>query len=225
MRASHCFVAVSVIVFSIAGCAQMRDGSNGGMGKNAMTFFIASAGSGNGGNLGGVAGADKICQSAAAAVGAGSQTWRAYLSTQATGGAPVIHARDRIGNGPWHNAKGVLVARDLEDLHTNPNINKETALTEAGAMVNGRGDEPNRHDILTGSQPDGRAFPADKDMTCNNWTSGSEGAAMVGHHDRQGLSEDPPAKSWNSSHASKGCSQEALRTTGGEGYLYCFANR
>ena len=136
---------------------------------------------------------------------------------------PAVNARDRIGRGPWQNAKGVVIAKDVETLHGTNNLNKETALTEKGDKVNGRTDQPNMHDILTGSQPDGRAFGGEKDMTCSNWTSSSEGAAMVGHHDRMGLNTEPPALSWNSSHPSRGCSQEALRGTGGAGLLYCFA--
>ena len=193
--------------------------------QSNMTFFVTSAGPGNGANLGGVEGADRHCQQLAEAVGAGDRTWRAYLSTQASGGAPAVNARDRIGEGPWQNAEGVVVARDLEELHDGNNLSKETALSERGEVVNGRGDSPNRHDILTGSQPDGTAFAGADDRTCGNWMlSGAEGAAMVGHHDRQGLRDDAPSKSWNSSHPSRGgCSQEALRGTGGDGLFYCFA--
>jgi hypothetical protein len=193
--------------------------------QSDMTFFITSAGPGNGADLGGLEGADRYCQQLAEAVGAGDRTWRAYLSTQASGGAPAINARDRIGEGPWRNAEGVVIARDLEELHDGNNLSKETALSERGEVVNGRGDSPNRHDILTGSQPDGTAFAGADDRTCGNWmSSGAEGAAMVGHHDRQGLRDDAPSKSWNSSHPSRGgCSQEALRGTGGDGLFYCFA--
>ncbi len=191
--------------------------------QNEMTFFVSSAGSGKGADLGGLEGADRICQSLAEAAGSSGKTWRAYLSTQ---GADAVNARDRIGKGPWQNAKGVVIARDVAELHSADNkISKETALTEKGAPVNGRGDQPNTHDILTGSQPNGTAFPAGEDRTCGNWTkSGTEGAAMLGHHDRRGLNEEPPAKSWNSSHPSRGgCSQDALKSTGGAGLLYCFA--
>jgi hypothetical protein len=193
--------------------------------QSDMTFFVTSAGPDNGADLGGLEGADRHCQQLAEAVGAGDRTWRAYLSTQASGGAPAVNARDRIGEGPWQNAEGVVVARDLEELHDGNNLSKETALSERGEVVNGRGDSPNRHDILTGSQPDGTAFAGADDRTCGNWMlSGAEGAAMVGHHDRQGLRDDAPSKSWNSSHASRGgCSQEALRGTGGDGLFYCFA--
>lgn len=191
-----------------------------------MTFFVTSVGSGKGADLGGLDGADRHCQQLAQAADAGSGTWRAYLSTQAMGGQPAVNARDRIGRGPWQNAKGVVVARTVEELHgPNNNLNKQTALTEKGEPVKGRGDSPNEHDILTGSQPDGTAFTGSEDRTCGNWTrSGTEGAVMVGHHDRMGLDEQPPAKSWNSSHPSRGgCSQDALRGTGGAGYFYCFA--
>lgn len=188
------------------------------------TFFVTSAGSERGANLGGLAGADQICQTLATAAGAGAKTWHAYLSTQAAGGAAAVNARDRIGRGPWQNAAGVVIARDVADLHGSNNITKQTALTEKGSPVNGRGDTPNIHDILTGSQPDGTAFPPNEDRTCGNWTKGGEdGAAMVGHHDRTGLDESAPAKSWNSSHLSRGCSQDALKSTGGAGLLYCFA--
>jgi hypothetical protein len=194
----------------------------------SMTFFVTSAGSGEGADLGGIDGADRICQSLAQAAGVGGRTWRAYLSTQAVGGAAAINARDRIGNGPWQNAKGEVIARSVDDLHSaNNRITKQTALTEKGEMVNGRGDTPNRHDILTGSQPDGRAFAAGEDRTCGNWTKSTRGAAMVGHHDRMGLRDDDASKSWNSSHLSRGpdggCSQADLRSTGGDGLFYCFA--
>jgi len=192
-----------------------------------MTFFVTSSGIGNGGNLGGLAGADNWCQQLAQAAGAGSKTWRAYLSTQAADGASAINARDRIGKGPWQNAKGEVIAKDVDQLHGANNLTKQTALNEKGEVINGRGDSPNRHDILTGSQPDGTAFPAGEDRTCKNWTSSTQGAAMVGHSDRMGLNEEPPAKSWNSSHTSRGpeggCSQADLRSTGGDGLLYCFA--
>jgi hypothetical protein len=192
--------------------------------SSEMTFFLTSAGPGNGADLGGLEGADQHCQQLAEAVGAGARTWRAYLSTQAAGGDPAVNARDRIGQGPWQNVEGVVIASSLEELHDTNNLNKDTALSEQGEVVNGRGDEPNRHDILTGSQPDGTAFAGSDDRTCGNWTSSADGAAMVGHHDRQGLRDDAPSKSWNSSHPSRGgCSQEALRGTGGDGLFYCFA--
>jgi hypothetical protein len=190
-----------------------------------MTFFITSAGPGNGADLGGLEGADQHCQQLAEAAGAGDRTWRAYLSTQATDGEPAVNARDRIGGGPWQNAEGVVVAQSVDELHGDNNLDKQTALDEQGELVNGRGDEPNRHDILTGSQADGTAFPAGEDRSCGNWTmSGAEGAAMVGHHDRMGLRDDAPSRSWNASHPSRGgCSQAALQGTGGDGLFYCFA--
>jgi hypothetical protein len=192
-----------------------------------MSFFVTSTGTGKGADLGGLAGADAHCQKLAASAGAGGSTWRAYLSTQAKDGASAVDARDRIGDGPWFNAKGELVAANVDALHGKGNrINKQTALTEKGQTVNGRGDTPNRHDILTGTRPDGTAFAAaEPDMTCGNWTrSGAEGAVMVGHHDRTGLTPDAAAISWNSSHGSRGgCSQDALKGTGGDGLFYCFA--
>ncbi|KFC74080.1 Collagenase NC10 and Endostatin precursor [Bosea sp. LC85] len=191
-----------------------------------MTFFITSAGSGKGADLGGLAGADAICQRLAQAAGAGSKTWRAYLSTQAIGGATAVNARDRIGAGPWRNAKGAVIATSVADLHGGAaGLTKQTALNEKGEPVNGRGDTPNQHDIITGSQADGTAFGPGEDRTCGNYTkSAAEGAVMLGHHDRTGLDESPPAKSWNTSHPSRGgCSQEALRGTGGAGLFYCFA--
>jgi hypothetical protein len=191
------------------------------------TFFVTSAGIGNGANLGGLAGADKHCQALAQAAGAGAKTWRAYLSTQAVDGQPVVNARDRIGKGPWQNSKGVVIAKDVAELHGTNNITKQTALSEKGDVLNGRGDTPNRHDVLTGSQPDGTAFAAGDDRTCKNWTSSTQGSAMVGHFDRIGLRDDDASKSWNSSHLSRGpdggCSQADLRSTGGDGLLYCFA--
>ena len=192
--------------------------------QNSMTFFVTSVGSGKGADLGGIAGADAHCQKLAAAAGAGNRNWRAYLSASATSG-PAVNAIDRIGRGPWQNAKGVVIATNIENLHGNNNITKQTNLTEQGNVVNGRGDTPNMHDILTGSQTNGLAFPSDKDMTCGNWTkSGADGAVQVGHSDRQGLTDDYWAKSWNSSHGSRGgCSQDALKGTGGAGLFYCFA--
>ena len=192
--------------------------------KSAMTFFITSVGSGKGADLGGLAGADKHCQALAQAAGAGDRAWRAYLSASAADGKPAVNARDRIGNGPWHNAKGVIVAKNVDELHGENNITRDSALSEKGDRINARGDKPNMHDILTGSQRDGRAFTGDEDRTCRNWTSSGEGAAMVGHHDRMGLRDDEASRSWNSSHPSRGCSQEALRSSGGNGLFYCFAN-
>jgi len=192
--------------------------------QSSMSFFVTSAGIGNGANLGGLEGADKHCQTLAAAAGAGSKTWRAYLSTQGQG---AVNAKDRIGKGPWVNAKGTTIAKDVAELHGTNNLTKQTALSEKGDVINGRGDQPNRHDVLTGTQADGTAFPPDKDMTCKNWTSATEGSAMVGHSDRTGLDDSAPAKSWNTSHPSRGpgggCTQADLRSTGGDGLLYCFA--
>ena len=210
----------ALLALGLSAGAQAQQGGAGG----DMTFFITSVGSGKGADLGGLEGADRHCQELAQAAGAGNRTWRAYLSTQAADGQPAVNARDRIGRGPWQNAKGVVIARDLDELHGANNLTKETALTEKGEIVKGRGDSPNEHDILTGSQPDGTAFDDSDDRTCGNWTkNGEEGAAMVGHHDRRGLRDEPPARSWNSSHRSRGCSQEALRNTGGAGLFYCFA--
>lgn len=191
-----------------------------------MSFFVTSAGSGKGADLGGLEGADAICQRLAQAVGAGGKTWRAYLSTQAAGGTAAVNARDRIGAGPWRNAKGTVIAGSVADLHgAAGSLTKQTALNERGEAVNGRGDSPNQHDMLTGSQADGTAFGPGEDRTCGNYTrSGAEGAVMLGHHDRMGLDESPPAKSWNMSHLSRGgCSQDALKGTGGAGLFYCFA--
>src|SRR3989454_3855321 len=196
--------AIALLFLGCGGVAQAQ--------QSTMTFFVTSTGSGKGADFGGLSGADKHCQSLATAAGAGNHTWRAYLSASPAAGAQAVNARDRIGNGPWQNVKGVVIARDVAELHGNNNINKQTALTEKGDVVNGRGDTPNMHDMLTGSTPDGRS----SDATCNNWTSSSsDGAAMLGHHDRTGLDESPPQKSWNSSHPSRGCSQDALRSTGG----------
>lgn len=195
-----------------------------------MGFFVTSAGMGNGANLGGLAGADAHCQKLAAAAGAGGRTWRAYLSAPGAFPSPAnpsgvasTDARDRIGKGPWFNAKGALIARDLEHLHNGNRINKETALDERGGAIKGRGDTPNEHDILTGSRADGTAFAPQTDTTCKAWTSHNEGSAIVGHHDRLGPLPETWATSWNFSHQSAGCSQEALVRTGGSGRLYCFA--
>jgi hypothetical protein len=193
----------------------------------ATSFFVTSNGIGNGGNLGGLAGADNQCQTLAQAAGAGAKTWRAYLSTQTADGKPAVNARDRIGKGPWQNAKGVVIAKDVAELHGANGLTKQTALNEKGEVVNGRGDTPNRHDALTGSQADGTAFAAGEDRTCKNWTSSTQGSAMLGHIDRIGLRDDDASKSWNSSHPSRGteggCSQADFKSTGGDGLMYCFA--
>jgi len=217
VKTMSCALAATVVLLCLPTSGQAQ--------QSNMSFFITSVGSGKGADLGGLAGADQHCQQLASAAGAGSHTWHAYLSTSAAGGASAVNARDRIGRGPWRNAKGVVIASNIEELHGTNNLTKQTALTEKGDVVNGRGDAPNTHDILTGSQPDGTAFSGGDDRTCGNWTkSGTDGAAMLGHHDRQGLTEEPPAKSWNSSHPSRGgCSQDALRGTGGAGLFYCFA--
>ncbi len=187
-----------------------------------MSFFITSAGPGDGANLGGLAGADQHCEDLAYAVGFGDLTWRAYLSTVSMGGQAAVDARDRIGDGPWYNHAGELIARDVDELHSDAaNLTKESILTEQGSVVNGRGDSPNMHDILTGSNLDGTAVTAEDHDACSNWTSNGEGSAQVGHHDRQGGGQNPT--SWNSAHGSRGCSQENLQGTGGNGFFYCFA--
>ena len=190
-----------------------------------MSFFVTSVGIGKGGDLGGLAGADAHCQQLAQSAGAGGKTWHAYLSTQGSG---AVNARDRIGKGPWMNAKGLTIAKDVADLHSDNNkINKQNSLSEKGEMINGYGDKPNRHDILTGSRPDGTAFTDDADHTCKNYTSSTQGSVMLGHADKNGPATFPTAKSWNSSHPSRGpgggCTQADLISTGGDGLLYCFA--
>jgi hypothetical protein len=211
------FLLLSVTLFAAALPALTQNA------PEKMTYFITSAGSGNGAALGGLAGADQHCQNLAKAAGAGNRTWRAYLSTSAADGKPAVNARDRIGKGPWYNAKGVMVAKNVDDLHSESNnLKKETSVSEKGEVLNGRGDTPNEHDILTGSQLDGTVLPGTGDKTCGNWTSsGAEGSAQVGHHDRQGGGDNPT--SWNSAHGSKGCGQANLVATGGAGRFYCFA--
>jgi hypothetical protein len=190
-----------------------------------MSFFVTSIGSGKGADLGGLAGADRHCQQLAQA--AGAKTWHAYLSTQAANGQPAVNARDRIGNGPWQNAKGAVIAKSVDELHGTNNLGKQTALSEKGTPTKARGDTPNEHDALTGSTMDGRAYPPGEDRTCKNWTSSTQGSAMLGHIDREGLSDDAASKSWNASHPSRGsdggCSQADLKSTGGGGLFYCFA--
>ena len=193
-----------------------------------MTFFVTSVGPGHGADLGSLEGADRYCQQLAARAGAGNKIWRAYLSTQASDGKAAVNARDRIGAGPWQNFKGEVVAQNVDDLHSDHNkLTMETSLTENGRKIPGVGFAPTRHDALTGSQADGRAFPAGEDRTCKNWTSSTQGSAMLGHIDRLGLRDDPPSHSWNSAHPSRGpdggCSQNDLRSTGGDGLFYCFA--
>ena len=215
-----CFPVMTVALLAGAAIQPARAQSSN------TTFFVTSTGIGNGANLGGLAGADNHCQTLAQAAGAGARTWRAYLSTQEADGKPAVNARDRIGKGPWQNSRGVVIAKDVAELHGANNLTKQTALTEKGDVINGIGDQPNRHDMLTGSQPDG-AFPAGEDRTCKNWTSSTQGSAMLGHADRRGLRDDNASKSWNSSHPSRGpdggCSQADLRSTGGDGLMYCFA--
>jgi hypothetical protein len=221
-------VAAASLSVGLSGCLAAFTASPARAQSADTSFFLTSNGIGNGGNLGGVAGADNQCQTLAQAAGAGAKTWHAYLSTQAEDGKPAVNARDRIGKGPWQNAKGVVIAKDTADLHSaNNNLTKQTALSEKGEVINGRGDTPNRHDVLTGSQADGTAFGPEADRTCKNWTSSTQGSAMLGHSDRIGLRDDDASKSWNSSHPSRGpdggCSQADLKSTGGDGLLYCFA--
>jgi hypothetical protein len=211
-RRMTCLLSAGVL-FALAGGPAMAQQAG------AMTFFITSTGLGSA-DLGGLDGADRHCQALAAAVGAGGRSWHAYLSTQGPG---AVNARDRIGHGPWQNIQGVVIAKDVAELHGANNLNKQTGLTEKGTTVNGLGDRPNMHDILTGTQPDGTAFPAGEDRTCRNWTSSGDGSAMLGHFDRHGTSTGPEAMSWNAAHASRGCSLDGLKSTGGAGLLYCFA--
>jgi len=222
MKPASC-LSVLTVFLALSACAPQAN-QQAASTANPMTFFLTSAGSGNGADLGGLAGADRRCQDLAQAAGAGAHTWHAYLSASAAGGAAAVNARDRIGNGPWQNARGVIVAQSIADLHSaNNKLNKENSISEKGEIIPGRGDSVNKHDILTGSSPDGRAIQAATDMTCGNWTSSSTGAAMVGHHDRIGIRDDEAMRSWNSSHPSRGCSQENLRSSGGAGLFYCFA--
>lgn len=218
-----CVVAVAAVAVGGAASSLMATQANN---LEKMSFFITSKGSGDGANLGGIAGADTNCLVLATIAGAPrDKVWRAYLSATGSEGRDPINARDRIGAGPWYNAQGVMIAENVDDLHSdNNNLTKETQLTEMGQQVNGRGDTPNQHDILTGSDLQGRlAVPesGEGDLTCSNWTSNSDGSAMVGHHDRNGGGANPT--SWNSAHGTRGCSQEALVGTGGNGYYYCFA--
>ncbi len=210
----HRLPRLCALAVLLAGCASAP--------SNPMSFFVTSTGSGKGADLGGLAGADAHCEKLAASVGAGGKGWRAYLSTT---GAAGVNARDRIGSGPWVNAKGVTIASDVASLHGSNNLNKQTALTEKGELINGRGDTPNMHDMLTGSTPDGRAVADAGDSTCGNWTRSGEGSAWLGHHDRMGLRDEDASRSWNASHPSRGCSREALKSTGGDGLFYCFATR
>ena len=222
MHPTRVLIGLAATTVLLVGCATQPS-------SGPLSFFITSAGSGKGADLGGLAGADAQCQKLAAAAGAGGRTWRAYLSLPpafAQGSTPAVastNARDRIGNGPWFNAKGALIARDVNHLHNGNMISKDTALDERGNVIKGRGDQPNEHDILTGSRADGTAFAPQTDTTCKAWTSSSDGSAIVGHHDRIGPLPENWAKSWNFSHQSAGCSQEALVRTGGAGRFYCVA--
>ena len=218
MKKISVFILIAAVLIALLGVS-VAFGQVFAQQGHPMSFFITSVGLGDGGNLGGLEGADAHCQALAEEADAGDRTWRAYLSTQTVDDVRGVSARDRIGIGPWYNARGELIASDLDQLHISPNIFKRTALDENGNLVNGRGDRPNEHDILTGTQEDGVAYRDDDDHTCNNWTSNDEGSAQVGHHDRHGGGNT----SWNSTHASRGCSQEALQSTGGAGLLYCFA--
>ncbi|WP_296355890.1 hypothetical protein [Ramlibacter sp.] len=231
MKKKFAAVATAAGLFALlAACTTTTGGTAAAPATGPMGFFVTSAGSGKGADLGGLAGADAHCQQLATAAGAGGRTWRAYLSVAPTmpggtsPGVPAVNARDRIGSGPWHNAKGVLIARDVGHLHDGNNISKDTALDERGNLVRGRGDNPNEHDMLTGSRADGTAFAPQTDTTCKAWThSGPDGSAVVGHHDRNGPLPENWAKSWNFSHQTSGCTQQGLVSTGGAGRFYCFA--
>ena len=209
--------AATTLAVVLSGCASMGSSS-------PMSFFVTSVGKGKGADLGGLEGADAHCNALAKAAGSPLNNWRAYLSTTAPGGDPGINARERIGKGPWQNAKGVTIARNPDDLHApTANLTKQTALTEKGELVSGRGDAVNTHDILTGSDSAGYYSTAGGDTTCGNWTKSGDGSAIVGHHDRVGLKDSWHMKSWNSSHGSRGCSQDQLKSSGGAGLFYCFA--
>lgn len=224
MTARSKFAALGVSTLLLVGSATSSQAQQTPPQFPNMTFFITSVGGPQGANFGGLEGADRHCQTLAAKAGAGGKTWRAYLSTQAVGGATAVNARDRIGKGPWVNATGVQIAASVEDLHSDNNkLTAATSVAETGRLIPSRLYTVNQHDILTGTQADGTAFPPDKDMTCGNWTKNGEGSAMVGHTDRMGLRDDAPSKSWNASHPSRGCDLPALITTGGAGLLYCFA--
>ena len=223
ISAASMFVSAVVMGAGMTSIAQAQEKAAKKSGGD-MTFFVTSVGKGNGADLGGLEGADAHCQSLAKAAGSKATNWHAYLSTALPGGDAGVNARDRVGKGPSRNAKGVVVAKSVADLHSeHNNVNKQTALTEKGEPIKGRGDTPNEHDILTGSDPDGRFSTAGGDTTCGNWTKSGEGSAIVGHHDLQGLKDTRHMKSWNSSHGSRGCSQDLLKGSGGAGLFYCFA--
>jgi hypothetical protein len=218
MRHDHSIFRLAALAgaaLMLAGCAAMN--------RPPMGFFVTSANPGRGADFGGLAGADAYCQSLATSVGAGRRTWRAYLSAAAQDGQPAVNARDRIGAGPWKNANWVTVARTVDELHAGQGLTKQTILTERGRQVSGRGDAVNMHDILTGSDAAGRLATGAPDTTCRNWTSSTDGSAIVGHSDRLGLADDERNRSWNASHPTRGCSMDALKSTGGAGLLYCFA--
>jgi hypothetical protein len=220
MKSLRMAASIALLAVALGGCETVERRYE----QFTMTFFITSTGTGKGADLGGLDGADQHCQALASKAGAGHRTWRAYLSNTLSPGSPTVHARDRIGKGPWQNAKGAVIANNLSELHGKNNLSKQTALNEMGQMVNGRGDTPNEHDILTGSRPDGTAMAGDPGRTtCGNWTLSGAGAAIVGHHDRLGLRDDEASRSWNSSHPSRGCSLDNLRASGGAGLIYCFA--
>ena len=226
MSEKHRGAAVAALLLAVCPLAAQPQGQPK-QPPQPMSFFVTSTGVGNGANLGGLAGADAHCQKLAEAASAGNKTWHAYLSASAANGQPAVNARDRIGNGPWYNAKGARIAQNVADLHGDTieaarlgnNVSKASVFTEKNESIKGFGDQPNQHDILTGSLPDGRAYSDGADHTCKNWTSGSDGTAQLGHFDRTGGGNT----SWNSAHPSRGCSQENLVSTGGAGLLYCFA--
>lgn len=222
-KSTYILLGVVLLIVFIIIFVNKKGGDGVEEDKQKMSFFVTSVNPGKGANLSGILGADTYCQKLAGSVGVTGKTWRAYLSVAPTANTGVVHAKDRIGAGPWYNVKGIMIAKDLAELHGKNNLNKNTALNEKGEVVWGRGDEVNMHDILTGSNADGTLYTTGGDATCKNWTSGGTGSAWVGHHDRIGIDETAPMKSWNSSHASKGCSMENLQSTGGAGLFYCFA--
>jgi hypothetical protein len=218
LKSKLTLLAASTVIGTLAACSMQPTAP-----ANSLSFFVTSTNPGKGADLGGLAGADAFCESLASKVGAGGKQWRAYLSAAAAGSAPAVNAKDRIGTGPWTNAKGVVIAKSIAELYGENQLNKQTALTEAGAIVSGRGDPVNVHDILTGSNADGTLATSAPDTTCGNWTKSGAGSAFVGHHDRIGLNDSAPMKSWNASHGSRGCDMESLKASGGGGLFYCFA--
>lgn len=220
MNASRTLLRLAgpLLLLGLSACA-MRPAAP----PHPLSFFVTSVNPGRGADLGGLTGADQYCRTLASSVGAGGRQWRAYLSAAATPTTPAVNARDRIGNGPWQNAKGEVIARSVAELHGNNGLSKASALTEKGTPISGRGDPVNMHDMLTGSTPNGLLDTSAADTTCRNWSSSGDGAAIVGHHDRIGLRDDDASKSWNASHATRGCGLDALKATGGAGLYYCFA--